>query len=39
MQSKNILIIKPSSGLCNQINCIAKSIILAEMFNILLKII
>lgn len=33
MESKNILFIKPSSGLCNQINCITKSIILAEIFN------
>jgi hypothetical protein len=33
MESKKILIIKPESGLCNQINCITKSIILAEMFN------
>ena len=33
MNNKNILIINLTSGLCNQLNTIAKSIILAEIFN------
>ena len=33
MSNKNILIINLTSGLCNQLNTIAKSIILAEIFG------
>jgi hypothetical protein len=33
MDNKNILIINLTSGLCNQLNTIAKSIILAEIFD------
>jgi hypothetical protein len=33
MDNKNILIINLTSGLCNQLNTIAKSIILAEIFG------
>ena len=33
MDNKNILFINLTSGLCNQLNTIAKSIILAEIFK------
>jgi len=33
MDNKNIFLINLTSGLCNQLNTIAKSIILAEIFN------